>query len=303
MRASVRMLARMRQRLLSRLAAKPAGWFASQRAGELLARVDGDAAEVQKFAFNAVLGGSSALIRLMGGSAMLMVLDWRLGLLTALLAPAELAFLIWARPRTERRAAAVREMQGRYSAGLSETLFGLPALQAARGTAWAERRSLRDHAGLSQRLIAQNLWGEFTRAVPVLLSALTRSAIFLAGGLMVIRGEWPLGSLIAFVAYMGFMAQTVTFSFAALAAAGIALAGSAAQADTWRYAFEEAMTDVQGVYAQKFKEEIEANSDHEIQLFPYGTLGESADIMLCRDEGVQRALFGGAVGDRQRGYV
>ncbi|WP_264214557.1 ABC transporter ATP-binding protein [Leisingera thetidis] len=205
MRASVRMLARLRQKLLSRLAAKPAGWFATQRAGELLARVDGDAAEVQKFAFNAVLGGSSALIRLIGGSAMLMLLDWRLGLLTALLAPAELLFLIWARPRTERHAAAVREMQGRYSAGLSEALFGLPALQAARGTLWAERRSLRDHAGLNQRLIAQNLWGEFTRAVPVLLSALTRSAVFLAGGLMVIRGDWPLGSLIAFIAYMGFM--------------------------------------------------------------------------------------------------
>ncbi|MBY6057253.1 ABC transporter transmembrane domain-containing protein [Leisingera daeponensis] len=205
MRASVRMLARLRRRLLSRLAAKPAGWFAAQRAGELLSRIDGDAAEVQKFAFNAVLGGSSALIRLIGGSAMLMVLDWRLGLLTALLAPAELAFLAWARPRTERHAAAVREMQGRYAAGLSETLFGLPALQAARGTLWAERRSLRDHDGLSRKLIAQNLWGEFTRAVPVLLSALTRSAIFLAGGLMVIRGEWPLGSLIAFIAYMGFM--------------------------------------------------------------------------------------------------
>ncbi|MFY0312175.1 TRAP transporter substrate-binding protein DctP [Leisingera sp. D0M16] len=82
------------------------------------------------------------------------------------------------------------------------------------------------------------------------------------------------------------MAQTVTFSFGALAAAGIALAGSAAHADTWRYAFEEAMTDVQGVYAQKFKEEIEANSDHEIQLFPYGTLGESADIMEQTQDGI-----------------
>ena len=205
MRASVRMLARMRQKLLSRLAAKPSDWFAAQRAGELLARVDGDAAEVQKFAFNAVLSGSSAVIRLAGGSVMLMVLDWRLGLLTALLAPAELLFLIWARPRTEHHAAVVREAQGRYSAGLSETLFGLPALQVARGLRWAEQRSLRDHAGLNQRLIAQNLWGEFTRAVPVLLSALTRSAVFLAGGLMVIHGEWPLGSLIAFIAYMGFM--------------------------------------------------------------------------------------------------
>lgn len=63
-------------------------------------------------------------------------------------------------------------------------------------------------------------------------------------------------------------------------------AASAAQAQTWRYAFEEAMTDVQGVYAQKFKEEIEANSDYEIQLFPYGTLGESADIMEQAQDGI-----------------
>ncbi|SDO22688.1 TRAP-type C4-dicarboxylate transport system, substrate-binding protein [Lutimaribacter pacificus] len=71
-------------------------------------------------------------------------------------------------------------------------------------------------------------------------------------------------------------------------AATVALAASmtAAQADTWRYAFEEAITDVQGVFATKFKEEVEANSDHEIQLFPYGTLGESADIMEQTQAGI-----------------
>lgn len=71
------------------------------------------------------------------------------------------------------------------------------------------------------------------------------------------------------------------------AAVGLVLAATGAvQADTWRYAFEEAMTDVQGVYAQKFKAEIEANSDHEIHLFPYGTLGESADIMEQTQDGI-----------------
>lgn len=65
-----------------------------------------------------------------------------------------------------------------------------------------------------------------------------------------------------------------------LAAAMLTLAlAPAAKAANWKYAFEEALTDVQGVYAQKFKEHIEANSDHSVQLFPYGTLGESADIM------------------------
>jgi tripartite ATP-independent transporter DctP family solute receptor len=61
---------------------------------------------------------------------------------------------------------------------------------------------------------------------------------------------------------------------------------STAKADTWKYAFEEAITDVQGVYATKFKEEIEKNSDHEIQLYPYGTLGESADIMEQAQAGI-----------------
>ncbi len=58
------------------------------------------------------------------------------------------------------------------------------------------------------------------------------------------------------------------------------------QAATWRYAFEEAIHEVQGVFATKFKEEVEANSDHTIQLFPYGTLGESADIMEQTQDGI-----------------
>ncbi|KGB82207.1 C4-dicarboxylate ABC transporter [Rhodovulum sp. NI22] len=61
---------------------------------------------------------------------------------------------------------------------------------------------------------------------------------------------------------------------------------SAAHADTWRYAFEEALEEVQGKFAQKFKAEVEANSDHTIQLFPYGTLGESADIMEQAQAGI-----------------
>ncbi|MEW5425103.1 TRAP transporter substrate-binding protein DctP [Amorphus sp. 3PC139-8] len=74
----------------------------------------------------------------------------------------------------------------------------------------------------------------------------------------------------------------------AVLAAGTLLVGvaSAAHAATWRYAFEEAMDEVQGKFAQKFKEEVEKNSDHTIQLFPFGTLGESADIMEQAQAGI-----------------
>lgn len=71
-----------------------------------------------------------------------------------------------------------------------------------------------------------------------------------------------------------------------VAAAAITLTASTAHAETWRYAFEEALDEVQGIFAQKFKEEVEANSDHTVQLFPFGTLGESADIMEQAQAGI-----------------
>lgn len=81
--------------------------------------------------------------------------------------------------------------------------------------------------------------------------------------------------------------MTTRTTLAATAAAIAVFAATAGQAETWRYATEEAAaSDVQNVFAQKFKEEIEANTDHEIQLFPFGTLGESDDIMEQAKAGV-----------------
>lgn len=53
----------------------------------------------------------------------------------------------------------------------------------------------------------------------------------------------------------------------------------AAQAAEWKYVMEEGLSDPQGLFATKFKEEIEKNSDHTIKIYPVGTLGESADAM------------------------
>lgn len=62
---------------------------------------------------------------------------------------------------------------------------------------------------------------------------------------------------------------------------------TAMQADTWKYALGEGINDPQGLYAAKFKEVIEQNSNHKIQIYPVGTLGEESDIM----EQVQAGLL------------
>ena len=63
-------------------------------------------------------------------------------------------------------------------------------------------------------------------------------------------------------------------------------ASAEAQGQNWRYAHEEYEGDVQDVFAHKFKEYIEDNSAHTLQIHRFGELGESDDIMELTQAGV-----------------
>ncbi|MGO2135331.1 TRAP transporter substrate-binding protein [Marinobacter sp.] len=76
------------------------------------------------------------------------------------------------------------------------------------------------------------------------------------------------------------LAGLSAFAFAAMTAA------NSVNADNWRYAHEEYEGDVQDVYAYKFKEYIEDNSDHTLQVYRFGELGESDDIMEQTQAGI-----------------
>ncbi|MBB3230507.1 TRAP transporter substrate-binding protein DctP [Halomonas stenophila] len=75
-----------------------------------------------------------------------------------------------------------------------------------------------------------------------------------------------------------------------LATAGIGAVvlgmSTAAYADNWRYAHEEYEGDVQDVFAQEFKRYVEENSDHSVQVYRFGELGESDDIMEQTQSGI-----------------
>jgi len=61
---------------------------------------------------------------------------------------------------------------------------------------------------------------------------------------------------------------------------------AAAHSANWRYAHEEFEGDVQDVFAMAFKEYIEENSDNTVQVYRFGELGESDDIMEQTQAGI-----------------
>lgn len=85
-----------------------------------------------------------------------------------------------------------------------------------------------------------------------------------------------------------FSTRSVTSKLLTSASVGALLFGlsAAAQADNWRYAHEEYEDDVQDVFAMAFKEYVEDNSDHTVQVYRFGELGESDDIMEQTQNGI-----------------
>lgn len=73
--------------------------------------------------------------------------------------------------------------------------------------------------------------------------------------------------------------KTITSNCVSLLCLALLLGAGFASAATWRYAHEENSGDVQDVYAQAFKEYIEEHSEHRLQIYHFGQLGESDDIM------------------------
>lgn len=58
----------------------------------------------------------------------------------------------------------------------------------------------------------------------------------------------------------------------------------------WKYAMGEGLEDPQGIYAVAFKDFIEENSRHTVEIYPVGSLGEETDMMEQAQAGILEFL-------------
>src|SRR5690606_38727146 len=171
--------------------------------GDLLARLDGDVAEIQRFAVDALLAAISATVGLMCALALMLALSWMLSLIAFVLLPLEFLFLRRMRPRVEATTRALRERGSDLAAFLIERIGAMKFTQSVA----AEER---EAAGLDRLqgqfrrdLVRQQMTGYVTGAVPGFLTTASNALVFVIGGWLVIGGALTLGTLIAFTAYLG----------------------------------------------------------------------------------------------------
>lgn len=202
-RLSGRMLFALRDDLYRHLQTLSPSFYGQRRIGDLMSRLDGDVAEIQRFAVDSLFSAVSSVIGLVVAIAMLLTLSWKLSLLALVLIPLDVLWLRWMRRKVECDVRQLRERSADMSSFMVETLPVMKFIQSA-GQQQREARRLETLGqGYMSQLLRLQVTEFFTQAVPGTLTSLSRACAFLIGGYWVVQGTWQLGALIAFSTYLG----------------------------------------------------------------------------------------------------
>ncbi|MHC8327963.1 ABC transporter ATP-binding protein [Pseudomonas sp. LB1P83] len=202
-RLSGRILFSLRDDLYRHLQTLSPSFYGQRRIGDLMSRLDGDVAEIQRFAVDSLFSAVSSVIGLVVAVAMLLTLSWKLSLLALVLIPLDVLWLRWMRRKVERDVRQLRERSADMSSFMVETLPVMKFIQSAGQQQRESRRLETLGQGYMSQLLRLQVTEFFTQAVPGTLTSLSRACAFLIGGYWVVQGTWQLGALIAFSTYLG----------------------------------------------------------------------------------------------------
>ena len=197
-----RFLFDLRVRIYDYLQRLSLSFFERTSTGELMSRVTNDVNALEQFVTHGVILTTVDLLRLVGASIVLLILDWRLALVVLLPVPiigfGLRRFNRHVRPIYRR----VRDRLGDINTRLQDDLAGIRVVQAF-GQEDAELERFR---GVSEkyyreRVSAIRAWSSFYPAI-YFISAVGGVLVLGVGARMIVGGQLSLGTLVAFLSYL-----------------------------------------------------------------------------------------------------
>jgi ATP-binding cassette, subfamily B, multidrug efflux pump len=192
--------------------------------GQLVTRLTSDVEQIRAFAGSGVVQLAAAAIMLLGTTAFLFSLNWRLALVVLAIVPVIFVLLLRFVRRIGPLFRGVQQTLGRLNSVLQEDLAGMRVIRTFAREDYESAR----YRSVNDVLLEKNLTTvrTFSNNFPFvfLLANLGTLAIILFGGLQVIGGSLTIGELVAFNTYLGFLLFPIlTIGFLA---AGISRAGA-----------------------------------------------------------------------------
>ncbi len=193
----------LRTRMSTHLYSLPIEYFHDHQRGDLLSRLTSDLDAVAETIGEGVPGLVSAIIGIIGATAMMLWISPILGTSIIVIILIGIVCLTWLSKRARRVYLRNQNALGAFNSGIEEIVVGKPIIQ----TFSLEETTTRQVNILNDNLFKSMLSAAFTSQLvePLVkfLNQFTYCLVAIQGGLMVLRGSISIGDIQAFFLYVG----------------------------------------------------------------------------------------------------
>ncbi len=200
---TARVLLDMRVDFVEHLQKMSPRFFSGTRFGEVIIRLNRDLTQLQELSTGALLGFVTHVLTLIGVVIAALLYQPKLFLICAIPFPVALAIGFAYRGTIRRLTESLRQLAADLASQVMETLSGIRTVK----THGRERGELARFLHIGHQMIRKILTFQRTRAfasgLPRLCLVFSSAILYGYGGMMVVRGEMPLGVLVALGLYLG----------------------------------------------------------------------------------------------------
>lgn len=197
-----RFILELRLRIYAHLQRLTLSFFSRTSTGELMSRATNDVHALEQFVTHGISLTAIDLLRLLGSSAVLFVLDWRLALVVLVPVPIMALGLRYFNRRVRPLYRRARDRLGDINAILQDNLAGMQVIQVfGKEDAELQRFDRASSRYFRMRLRGIRAMASFFPAL-FFLSALGSVLVLGFGAGRIVRGQMTLGTLVAFLSYI-----------------------------------------------------------------------------------------------------
>ena len=193
----------LRTRMSTHLYSLPIEYFHDHQRGDLLSRLTSDLDAVAETIGEGVPGLVSAIIGIIGATAMMIWISPMLGISIIVIICIGILCLTWLSKRARRVYLKNQSALGAFNSGIEEIVVGKPIIQTfgLEETTTNQVNMLNDNLFKSMRSAA--FTSQLVEPLVKFLNQITYCLVAIQGGLMVLRGSISIGDIQAFFLYVG----------------------------------------------------------------------------------------------------
>jgi subfamily B ATP-binding cassette protein MsbA len=195
----------LQHNLLDHTLQLPKAFFDDKEVGYLMARVSSDVQGLTWFFSQAAVYIVDNVLRCIGGVVFLIVLEWRLALVTVVTLPLLVVIVNTFSKHMRALSHHSMEQDARVNTRFQEALSSIPLIKAFTSEEHESQRVINEVKTAQVISLEQTVLNSVANSFINLVPDIAKAVVLLAGAYLVIQDQWTLGSLLAFQSYLGFV--------------------------------------------------------------------------------------------------